>query len=207
MLFRVNAFTASLATCLFVLGGSLHAQQLEFSDDGGATFSTQFDANVGDTTTVEVFLNDPQASPDFSLTAFGFDVQHDIGVGNIAGGITANSGFENDLDSGTSAGGAFIVQSTDITPLPSGPSIPLASFEFISTGAGVTNFTLSDTAPTPGILGAQFLSGDLELLDAVIFGANPGFSIVSAIAVPEPSSGLLLVAACSSFLLRRKRRQ
>ena len=202
MLSRVNAFTFSLVTCLFVLGGSLHAQQLEFSVDGGATFSTEFDANVGDTTTVEIFLNDSTED----LVAFGFDVQHDIGLGSS--GIATISPFLPDpanpitlrSDGGTVNAGSF----SPITDT----SIPLASVSFVSTGAGVTNFTVSDIDTTPGITGDNFLTSSLTALDGVIFGAgNPTFAITSVAAIPEPSSGLLIVAACSSFLLRRKRRQ
>ena len=203
MLSRVNAFTFSLVTCLFVLGGSLHAQQLEFSVDGGATFSTEFDANVGDTTTVEIFLNDSTED----LVAFGIDVQHDIGLGSVSGIATISPFSPDPANPITLRSDGGTVNAGSLSP-STGTSIPLASVDFVSTGAGVTNFTVSDIDTTPGITGDNFLTSSFTALDGVIFGAgNPTFAITSVAAIPEPSSGLLIVAACSSFLLRRKRGQ
>ena len=203
MLSRVNAFIFSLAICFFA-GESLQAQSLGFSIDGGTTFATEFDANVGDTTTVEIFVNDDGSNSVAAsgLTTFGFDVQHNTGLGSITA-ITADSAFEAIISPvDLRADGGSIEQGTNSATFPTGIFVPVATIDFDSTAEGDTNFNFTD--PNPDAF-TGFLTGGLVNLDPALFAVSPNFTISSS-SVPEPSSGLLLVAACSSFLLRRKRR-
>jgi len=203
MLSRVNALTLSLAVCLFLLGGTSQAQQLGFSIDGGATFSNQFNANLG-TTTVDVFLNDSPTAPALGagLASFGFDVQHNTGTGTVTA-ISPTSPFTPNpaapvtlrADGGTIEAGALF-------PLPTGTSIPLASIDFNATSAGTTTFVFSDLDTAP-ITGDNIVTGSFATIDSLVFADNPSFTLTTG--VPEPGSAMLLVAACGGFLLRRKR--
>ena len=202
----------SLLVGIFFLADASDAQQvLEFSSDSGATFSNSFNVDVGNTLSVDVFLNEALPSTtltDDGLIGFGMDVIHNAGLGTITNAnpnpqfdfanhdVPLPNGFEWEY---------FQSASTGVR----GSSILIGSLDFAAAQAGITTFTVSDRIVGPGFANSSWLTSAASPLDENIFGAGASevytFSITSVDAVPEPGAAVFLPAlACLVFRRTRK---
>jgi len=203
----------SLVLGMLLLASTVKADQaLAFSTDSGATFSNSFEMNVGDTMTVDLFLNEIGPGTELAdegIIGFGLDLSFVADFGIIA---TANpNSFFNlqNHDVRSTTGFEWEYFEEDGSGLR-GSTAFLGSFDFTSTQSGLTNFTIADRLVGSGLNNASWFTPTADFLDENIFGAGAtntySFSI-NAVAVPEPSGVALLAAmAAFGFSFRRDRK-
>ena len=209
-----SALVPLLAIILFLpIGGELYAQpSLVFSDDAGGTFGSDFEATVGVTVTVGIYLNNATTG----LDTFQLDLSHTPGLGTVT-----NSAPDDEFDgTPTSIGPLEELSSTGFVwdrlhdtggnlPDAGETRVRLGSFDYLITAAGDTLFTVADAVTDPLAL-PGWNAGSLASLDGFIFGFSETetfqFTISGETAsVPEPSSGLLIGFSMLATMIRRRR--
>ncbi len=182
---------------------------LNFSSDGGSSFSSDFNATTGDSLQIGVYLTDTDAGGVLATDGlFGFGLSGSTSPTNL-GMITATA-INPVFDFGTTDEfTASTVQWEDIVLLndiPTGQSISLGTFTYESSSSGTTLFTFGHNAPGA----TKWLAGDgITVLDEAIFGpgAVETYQVtVTTLAVPEPSSFCVLLGgiACTGMFYRRR---
>lgn len=207
----VNTKIVILALSLLLLfAGTSAAQELNFSIDGGTTFGNSFAIQSGSSTTVEVYLS--EIAPDTTLTSeglFGFALRGDLDAGS-PGAISAASINPQFDFPGTETFNAVAIQwqaAVFANATPRGANILLGNFQFDSSGAGTSTFAFSDLEPGNTSAEAGWITEEATELDQLIFGsgATDSFSLsLTASAVPEPSSLVLLIGLATAILPGRR---
>ncbi len=198
-----------------------------FGVNGSAPLATnEVNAFVNDLLTINVYLvEDDIPLPDTRLTDngvlnFDFVADYQNTFGNVTSVMTSNAfpvfqieqinevpspSFSNFRMAGTEA--SFI---NGVEPDPGTRYVELGNFMFQVTDAGITEFVFTDPDPSPGVDNNGLGAPSFEIIDTEIFVTIPPpmFRVVSATAIPEPSSfaalaGLLCVGA---LRLRRRRK-
>jgi len=185
---------------------------LTFSIDSGANFSNSFDVMTGDSLSIGVYLN--ETAPDTILADEGFfgfgltAVAAPTGFGTISAASILPLYDFNTIDE-------FTASTIDweaaifLNDIPVGPSHLLGTFQFDTTVDGSTVITFADRLPGTGTPNVGWLSGFGNELDQLIFGAGATDTFdltITAIAIPEPGSCVLLAVALIGITFRRRRR-
>ncbi len=206
-----------IAACFSVLLSwspvTSNAQTLDFSIDGGNSFGNSFDVATGSTTNVEVYLSD--VAPGTVLSSeglFGFGLRGDLD--STAAGSVASASINPTFDFVTTDDFNAIAIEWEAAVLansiPTASSVLLGSFQFNSTGSGVSALTFGDIDPGSTSLEANWLSGFGTELDESIFGSGSANTFVLSLnsnAVPEPGTASLFVFGSMVLSAFRRRRQ
>lgn len=197
-----------LAIALLVFGGATcTAQQLDFSIDGGSSFGNSFNIANGSSTNVDVYLS--EVPPDTTLSTEGlFSLGLKGDLVSTAFGSIASASINPNFDFVTSDSSNTIALEWEAAVLantiPRTPSVLLGSFQFDSTGAGVSSFTFGDIRTGGDI---NWLTEAGAELDESIFGlgSTGTYSLTLSTAVPEPcSAALIVIGAILAGSRRRK---
>ena len=186
---EVNAFVNDILTInVYLVENDIPTVDTRLEDNGVLQFDfvAEYQNTFGNVTSVN-------ASSDFPILQI-----NDI---NAAGFPTPNfrmAGLEASLLNG-------------VEPNPGERFVELGTYMFQVTSAGITEFVFNDPDPSPGNDSNGLGDPSFEIIDAEIFpnpGPLPTFRVVSATAIPEPSS--FLAIAClfgvGALHLRRRRR-
>lgn len=179
---------------------------LNFSTDGGATFSNDFEVVTGSDLLIEVYLVDTDGAGGildtqglFSLDLLGELMATDFGTITGAGpdpvfdGIITDS-FTDDTFEWQAAVQANLPPATE--------TIALGTFRFETTDHGVSTFEFSDRET--GTSG--WATGSATILDEEIFGAGSANSFTLTVtSIPEPTSACVLLAGLAVTFARRRR--
>ncbi|MEO1524699.1 MAG: PEP-CTERM sorting domain-containing protein [Planctomycetota bacterium] len=211
----MRLFTLCLALFFAVCSNPLSAGlALNFSNDNGTSFADSFSVQTGEKMTIGVFLQ--QTAPDTILNdegivSWGFDIAPSSAMSGTLASPNINADFDFENHNVATAGGYQLEYAQSSGTGVMGDSILLASFEFTSSAAGISEFTIGDRLVGSGPGNVTWLTPSFNTLDEQIFGAGAGdtyqFSVSSISAVPEPSSFLLLSGLGGYALLRRPRRK
>lgn len=189
-----------LAICFVLLmtGATQADLTVEFSVDGGASFTTTQTLTAGDTATIEVYLRDTEATGSLVNDGlFGFGL---LGTGfDVSKGSRQNTAidpvFDFSVDESTESeirwnGNVFN------NAAPTGQDILLGSFDWVTSNAGTTVLSFSDIDPGSGTGNASWVTAASEELDQRIFDPLSGGQLsydLTIVAVPEPTAASFLL--------------
>lgn len=204
------ACLAFFSTILFTYSTTSADVVLAFSSDSGSSFSTSFDIAIGDNLTIDVFVRDSGSTTLATDGLFGFHLTGTalpMNTGTVTtGGIGSIFDFDR-TDNSTSSTidwQAAVFSNT----IPIASSIHLGSFDFSASSVGTTTFTFADANPGTETTDVDWLSGLGIELDQTIFGAGATDTysmIITAAAIPEPSSLAILLVAAAAWHGKRRR--
>lgn len=205
LLTMTSALLAASLFCRAATAGLI----LNFSSDGGSSFSNDFTAITGDSLQIGVYLTDTDAGSVLATDGlFGFGLSGSTSSTNL-GMITA-AAINPVFDFGTTD--EFTTSTIEwedivlLNDIPTGQSIWLGTFTYESSSNGTTLFTFGHNAP--GV--TKWLAGDgITVLDEAIFGpgALETYQVtVTTQAIPEPSSFCVVLGgiACTGMFYRRR---
>ncbi|MEL7497650.1 MAG: PEP-CTERM sorting domain-containing protein [Planctomycetota bacterium] len=210
---RETVLSTTLSIVLLCLGSTASADLvIGFSDDGGISFSDDFEVATGDGLTIDVFLRQNGVDTvltDEGIVAWGFDLTHSpTGLGTIAD-PTVNPVFDFENHNVITSDG-FEWEYAETASLGiRGNDILLGSFQFNASSEGTTTFTVEDRLVGTGVGNANWITSSFASLDEEIFGVGAAdtyqFSVNSIVGVPEPNSLLMFGLLGMSVLHRRRR--
>ncbi len=185
---------------------------LSFSADNGGTFINDFNVTAGDSLTIGIYAQETNANVELStegLVSFGFDLTSaPTTLGSISN-ATVNPLFDSESHNVITASGFEWEFGETANTGIKGNAVLLGSFQFDTTANGMTLFTVGDRLVGSGLENASWLTPSFSFLDEQIFGAGAANNFqftINTSSVPEPSSMLLMAAACAGFVSRRHRR-
>ncbi|MEM9941583.1 MAG: PEP-CTERM sorting domain-containing protein [Planctomycetota bacterium] len=195
---------------VFLMLVPINAAQAEivlgFSNDGGASFSTEFEMGSGDISTFQLYLLDTTDNADLrdhGLFSFGLiGALNDEAIGQVSNPMIAPVfDDQDDASFGNTIEWNAALDDNFDNP-PTGDTILLGSFDFTALAGGTSDFLFRDSSTTF----EDWVTINAEVLDDEIFGARPehGFS-VTVTSVPEPGSLILSLLGTGAFALRRNR--
>ena len=205
--------TGLLAVALLACCGATGSTQIiDFSIDGGNSFGNAFAVGIGSSTTVEVYLS--EISPDTTLSTDGlFSLGLEADLDATAPGLISSASVDPQFDFLTTDNfNALAIEweaAVFANSVPTASAVRLGGFQFVSTGAGVSNFTFRDNQPGTGTLNAKWATGTGGELDELIFGsgASDTFSLLlTTNSVPEPGTISLVVLGAMILTGYRRRK-
>ncbi len=209
-LFSRNILRVTVA--LFALCSSRSAFAdliIDFSVDGGATFISSFETNVGATSTFEVFIREVGVENRLStigLVETGTRATFNTGRGQVLSisipqdRLAPRSNFSN------ASGSGFVLMESAFDQPGRGSSVKLGEFVFLASQQGATEFRFGDANRL--LTFSNFTLATVPAgfdLDPELFGGDRGRTYnLTITAVPEPSLVSLLPCALYLWTFRRR---